>query len=188
MAAGKTTVGRALAARLAIDYLDNDVLLQEREGLDTVALAARGRQVLHAAESRQLRALCERRGAFVAGVAASVADRPDDGRLMRATATVVYLRADPGVLASRVGRDPARPWVDGDATAVLTDMFRRRDPVLRAVAHLTVEADRPVDRILEQIEAMTSAADESGSEGAATPAGQGPVGGPEDSAPSGGIR
>ena len=171
MGAGKTTVGRALAARLDIDYLDNDVLLQEREGADSVALAARGRQVLHAAESRQLRAVCERRGTFVAGVAASVADRPEDCRLMQATSTVVYLRADPDVLASRVGHDPARPWVDGDTTAVLTDMFRRRDPVLRAIAHLTVEADQPIDRILEQIEAI---AEDSGPVPRAVPTTPGP--------------
>ena len=157
MGAGKTTVGRALAVDLGLEYLDNDVLLHEQEGVGAVALALRGEQVLPDAESRQLRAVCERRGSFVAGVAASVADRADDCRLMRATSTVIYLRADPEVLASRVERDPARPWVDGDAAAVLAAMVERRDPVLRAVAHLTVEADRPIDRILERSEDAVAA-------------------------------
>ena len=97
---------------------------------------------------------------------------------MQATSTGVYLRADPHVLASRVGRGPARPWVDGDATAVLTDMFRRRDPVLRAIAQLTVEADQPIDRILAQIEAMAQDPDPAPRAAPATP-------GPADPAGSG---
>ena len=151
MGAGKSRVGSALAEELDVDYLDNDVLLREQEGLGPVELSQRGRDVLHAAEARQLHLVCARDGSFVAGVAGSVADRPEDCELMRSSATVVYLRAAPAVLAARVVADPARPFIDGDPLAFITGTFGSRDPVFRATAHLVVECDQPVDSIVRAI-------------------------------------
>ena len=151
MGAGKSRVGSTLADELDVDYLDNDVLLREQEGLGPVELSQLGRDVLHAAEERQLHALCDRDGAFVAGVAGSVADRPADCALMRISGTVVYLRAAPEVLAARVDADPARPFIDDDPLPFITRTYELRDPVFRAVAHLTVECDRPVEDVVRAI-------------------------------------
>jgi shikimate kinase len=151
MGAGKSRVGATLARDLRVDYLDNDVLLREQEGLGPVELAQLGRDVLHAAEERQLHALCDRGGAFVAGVAGSVADRPADCALMRISGTVVYLRAAPEVLAARVAADPARPFIGQDPLPFITGTYEQRDPVFRAAAHLTVECDRPVEDVVRAI-------------------------------------
>jgi len=151
MGAGKSRVGSTLAAELDVDYLDNDVLLREQEGLGPVELSQLGRDVLHAAEERQLHALCDRDGAFVAGVAGSVADRPADCALMRISGTVVYLRAAPEVLAARVAADPARPFIGDDPLPFITGTYEQRDPVFRAAAHLTVECDRPVEDVVRAI-------------------------------------
>ena len=107
--------------------------------------------MLHAAEERQLHALCDRDGAFVAGVAGSVADRPADCALMRISGTVVYLRAAPEVLAARVAADPARPFIGDDPLPFITGTYEQRDPVFRAAAHLTVECDRPVEDVVRAI-------------------------------------
>ena len=151
MGAGKSRVGSTLARDLGVDFLDNDVLLREQEGLGPVELSQLGRDVLHAAEARQLHALCDRDGAFVAGVAGSVADRPADCALMRISGTVVYLRASPEVLAARVSADPARPFIGDDPLPFITGTFDLRDPVFRAAAHLVVECDRPVDEVVRAI-------------------------------------
>jgi len=151
MGAGKSRIGSALADELDVDYLDNDVLLREQEGVGPVELSRLGREVLHAAEQRQLHALCDRIGAFVAGVAGSVADRPADCALMRISGTVVYLRAAPEVLAARVAADPARPFIGADPLPFITATYEQRDPVFQAAAHLTVECDRPVEDVVRAI-------------------------------------
>ena len=59
----------------------------------------------------------------------------------RSDATVVWLAADPTVLAARVGRDPARPLLaGGDPGGVLRQLALEREPAYRDAAHVTVDA------------------------------------------------
>ncbi|HET8970917.1 MAG TPA: shikimate kinase [Candidatus Nanopelagicales bacterium] len=158
MGAGKSTVGRALAELLGVPLLDNDLELARETGRSTLALAAGGERALHQQESDQLRRAARRPGPFVAGVAASVADRPEDLALLRRTGTVVYLRAAPETLAARVSRDPARPFVGEDPEPWLAVHLERRDPVYLAAAQLTVAVDgRTVRSIVAEIVAALAA-------------------------------
>ncbi len=77
-------------------------------------------RALHAQESGQLRALLDTPAPYVAGIAASVADNPDDLARIAAAGRVVYLRASPRTLARRVGRGQGRPWLDGNLLTILT--------------------------------------------------------------------
>lgn len=140
MGAGKSTVGGALAGLLGWPYLDNDLLLRRRTGIDTVGLAALGRGALHLQESRQLHALLDVAPPYVAGIAASVAERPDDLAVLRAAGLAVYLRARPATLAGRIGPGEGRPWLDAEPRVVLGRMFRTRDATLR-LADLVVDTD-----------------------------------------------
>jgi shikimate kinase len=136
MGAGKSTVGRLLATKLDWTYKDNDTLLQQQTGLDAPTLAGLGRQVLHAHESRQLRALLVAQPPFIAGIAASAADYRDDLALMSVAGHIIYLRATPTTLAQRVGRGEGRPWLRGNPAATLTQMFAIRDPIYQCVGHV----------------------------------------------------
>ncbi len=161
MGSGKTTVGRVVAGSLGVPYLDNDALLAQREGRTTAELAEAGGDELHGAESRLVRDLLARSDAFVAGVPASVADRPDDVALVAASdALVVYLHVPPDVLVARVQSDAAqadpasrRPWLDDDPVAFVTATYARRDPVLRAAADVVVDGTRSPAEVAAQIEA-----------------------------------
>ena len=146
MGSGKSTVGTTLAGALGAPYLDNDALLAEQTGLGLLELAERGRAELHAAESRQLRALSSVPGPWVAGAAASTADRPEDCSFASEHFFVAYLHVAPDVLAVRLSGDGERPWLADDALATISDMYRRRDAAFRAAAHVVVEAARsPAD-------------------------------------------
>ncbi len=144
MGAGKSTVGALMAQALGRPYLDNDELLHQQTGRTAVELAAEGGNRLHEAESRQLRSLGALRRPFVAAVAASVADRPDDLQLLRSLGDSVYLRLRPETLARRVGVGQGRPWLGGDQLTVLTEMFSARDPVLVRVADVVIDCDELV--------------------------------------------
>jgi shikimate kinase len=162
MGSGKTTVGRIVAGSLGVPYLDNDVLLAEREGRTTAELAEAGCDALHDAESRLVRHLLARADGFVAGVPASVADRSDDVALVAASeAFVVYLHVPPDVLVARVESDAAhadpvsrRPWLDDDPAVFVTATYARRDPVLRAASSLVVDGTRSPAEVAAQIEEL----------------------------------
>lgn len=141
MGAGKTAVGAALAEVLGWPLLDNDSELLRRTGQSVSELAGAGWDALHGSESDQLRAAASTEPPFVAGVAGSVGDRPDDLALLRRAGAVVYLRARPATLAVRVGTGEGRPWLDGDALAWLTQMLSVREPAYLAASDVVVDVD-----------------------------------------------
>ncbi len=159
MASGKTTVGRALAARLGRPFVDNDVVLERRTGHSAREIAAAdGAVALHL---REAEALIDALAQPVPGVVAAAAAAPLEPRAVAAMRfhDVVYLRAAPEVLAARVARssdDGHRPFVAGDAEPVLTAQFAAqfavRDERYRALATLVVDADvDDTDAIVDEI-------------------------------------
>lgn len=151
MGAGKSTVGRLVANRLDVPYVDNDAAIAAMAGTTTLALSHAERGLLHEWEARYVRELATRPGPAVAGIAASSADRPADLDLLTAAGTLVYLACDVPTLVARVSADTARPWLNGDLTGTLRAMHERRDPVLRDVAHIVIDGTRPPDQLADQI-------------------------------------
>ena len=143
MAAGKSTVGRLVAARLGCRYLDNDELVAQAAGSALAALAAeRGEGALRAAESAALHRVLDHPPPLVAGVAASVVlDPADRRRLAAADALVVWLRARPETLAARVGDGGDRPWLRPDPLAAFARMAAERARWYAEVADLVVDVD-----------------------------------------------
>jgi shikimate kinase len=141
MAVGKSTVGRALAARLGRPFRDSDDDLEATRGLTGRELAEReGVDALHRWEAEHLRAALARTPPAVVAAAASVVD--DEACLAALREPfVVWLRAPAAVLARRIAngtgtRDHRRPL--GDATAV-AELEAHRADGFAAVSDLTID-------------------------------------------------
>jgi shikimate kinase len=150
MGAGKSTVGRAVAARAEVRYVDNDATIAREAGHPTADLAADAAD-LHSWESRYASEVARMPPRIVAGIPASVADRPDDLELLAATGLIVYLRCDLSTLVARVRAGPPRPFMDADMGALLAEMLAKREPVLLRVAALVVDEPQPVDHMVSVI-------------------------------------
>jgi shikimate kinase len=142
MGSGKTVVGRALEHQLGWPLLDNDLELEATEGRSLTDLAEDGPEALHRRESAQLHRAVATTAPFVAGVAASVGDRPVDLELLAETGSVVYLRATVETLVARLGRGEGRPWLDDDPASWLAATLARREPGYLSVADVVVDVDR----------------------------------------------
>ena len=141
MGSGKTTVGRALAARTGWRYLDNDDLVWTVAGRAPEKIdATDGEDALHAAEAEALRYALRVPPPLIVGAAAWVATDPDSVALLRAAPMVVYLRAQPDTLRARVGAGHGRR---DDATdlAWLQARHVERDKIYRQLASLTIDTD-----------------------------------------------
>lgn len=166
MGCGKSTVGDALSHRIGCPYLDNDAVLAAREGLDLLGLAHEGAERLHDAEAAVADAVARRRPPFVAGIAASVVERPEPVARLRSAGFVVYLRARPETLLRRV-RSGARPWLDEDPLGWLTRTLERREPLFQQAAHLVVDTDdTPPDELAARIERASRGVQRDGPAGA----------------------
>ena len=148
MATGKTTVGRWLADALGRPFFDSDEMVEARTGHTVKELfELTGEAGFRAEESAALAlGLADSTPAVIAAAGGAVLD-PTNRRLIRAAAAadglVVWLRADPQVLAARAMSGSHRPLLDDDPLATLTRLAGVREPLYREVADLEIDEDDP---------------------------------------------
>jgi len=154
MGAGKTTVGRELAARLGWRFLDTDVLVEEATGSTVAELfATAGEEAFRSEEARQLARALSSEGPAVVSAAGGVVVAPANRAQLASARAVVWLRAAPATLAARVGSGEGRPLLADDPAAALAELDAVRRPLYGEVADVVVDVDdldasTVVDRIL----------------------------------------
>lgn len=141
MGAGKSTVGRALAARLKWDFEDTDALVTRAESreVDEIFLAA-GEGRFREVEWEALRSLKDRRRLVVAtggGLFLGVTQRA----FVRAHGVSCWLDAPLGVVAARVAAGASRPLWPRDDALVRRAFFERRRAAY-ALADICIDASR----------------------------------------------
>jgi shikimate kinase len=140
MGAGKTTIGKALAHKTGQEFIDTDRILVERTGVPVATIfEIEGEEGFRRRESAVIAELAGRSGCVVAtGGGAVLAE--ENRRAMRASGTVVYLRARLENLWERTRHDASRPLLaTPDPKATLATLLERRDPLYREAAHLVIE-------------------------------------------------
>jgi shikimate kinase len=153
MGVGKTTVGRTLADRLGWPHHDSDAQVMAVTGRTVPQLfAERGEAAFRAEESRVLAASLSGADPVVVSAAGGVVLSEDNRELVARSGTVVWLRADPGLLARRVGSGEGRPLLEDDPAGTLRRLDEARRPLYASVAHVTVDVDGATpDEVVDQI-------------------------------------
>lgn len=143
MGAGKSTVGRLLARRLKLRFLDCDHEIERRCGVKIpVIFEIEGEAGFRARESEALAELTALKGIVLAtggGAVLSAGNR----RCLAEHGTVVYLRARPEDLYGRVRHDRNRPLLaTADPLRRLRELHAERDPLYAAIADLVIDTGK----------------------------------------------
>jgi shikimate kinase len=140
MGAGKTSVGRVLAKRLQKTFYDSDHVIEDRTGVKIpVIFEIEGEAGFRVRESALVDELTALRDIVLATGGGAVLSKKNRDRL-RTRGTVVYLRASVRDLLNRTRHDKNRPLLQAaDPRVRLTELYEKRDPLYREVAHLTVD-------------------------------------------------
>lgn len=158
MGAGKSTIGRRLAKRLALPFVDADAEIEAAAGLSVAEIFERfGEAHFRDGERRVIARLVDGEPQVIATGGGAFMD---DGTraLILARCTVVWLDGDIATLAERAGRRGRRPLLEGkDPAAQLRRLAALRNPIY-AQAHLAVRSDAAtregiVDRIVQALAA-----------------------------------
>ncbi len=159
MGAGKSSVGKRLAQALDLPFKDADEEIERAAGLSIPDIfALRGEAEFREGERRVIaRLLDDPPHVLATGGGAFI--NPGTRALVREKRAIsIWLRADPEVLARRVGRKDSRPLLRAkDPRQVLTELLAEREPAY-SQADLIVESnDGPhqhtVDAILAALKA-----------------------------------
>jgi len=143
MGAGRSVVGRILAGRLGVEFIDSDRALERRSGLSVRKLfAERGERGFRELEREAIDELAGR--PVVAALGGGAMSQPGMPERLCSSGTVVYLRARPETLLERVGRADARPLLRGLSQAQREEKLRGLLAERAAAyerAHVVVDTD-----------------------------------------------
>mgnify|MGYP000303640668 FL=1 len=158
MGAGKTAVGRALAARLNVPFLDSDHEIESAANMTIPEIFARDGEPFFRRKERQViaRLLTEECGVLSTGGGAFLA--AENRETITRNGASIWLQADLDVLWNRVRHRDTRPLLKtADPRATLAELYEARVP-LYALADLAVVSDgqasieEMVDRVLEALQ------------------------------------
>jgi len=153
MGVGKTTIGRQLAAKLELCFLDSDQEIEQRTGADIPWIFdVEGEAGFRRREQEVIDELTLRSGIVLATGGGAVLD-PQNRAWLRERGTVVYLQAPLDSLLERTARDRKRPLLrTDDPRARLARIMAEREPLYREAADFIVSTDhRPVRRVVREI-------------------------------------
>lgn len=141
MGAGKTAVGRALAAKIGVPFLDSDAEIVKAANMSIAEIFERDGEAFFRTKETQVidRLLDEERGILSTGGGAFLADGNRD--LISEKGVAVWLDADLDLLWQRVKHKDTRPLLRTEnPRQTLSDIFDARVPVY-SKAELSVKAD-----------------------------------------------
>lgn len=157
MGAGKSTIGRRLAQRLSLEFVDLDAAIEERTGVDIPRIFdIEGEAGFRRREAVLLDEITQRPGIVMATGGGAVLD-PESQRHLGARGVVIYLRASIATQLART-RGSDRPMIQAeDPEARLTNLLAERGPIYEALADVIVDTEdgnpeRLARRLAEQVQ------------------------------------
>jgi shikimate kinase len=158
MGCGKSSVGRRLASRLGLGFVDADEEI-ERVAAKTIVeiFTDHGEAYFRDGERRVIARLLAS-GPQVLATGGGAFINPETRAKIRERGVSVWLRADLPVLMRRVSKRDTRPLLkSGDPEATMRDLMKKRYPVY-AEADVTIESrDVPHDVIVNEVIAALKA-------------------------------
>jgi shikimate kinase len=152
MGAGKSAIGKRLALRLALPFVDADNAIEEAAGCTIAEIFEKyGEAEFRQGERRVISRLLDEPPHVLSTGGGAYMD-PETRGLMKEKAVTVWLRADLDVLYERVKKRSHRPLLkQGNPRDVLENLMTLRYPVY-AEADIVVESTaQPVDRTTDQV-------------------------------------
>ena len=114
MGAGKTTVGRRLAARLELPFFDADQEIEKAAGMSVADLfATHGEESFRDGEAKVIRRLLEG-PVHVLATGGGAITNPETRALIRERSVSVWIKVDVETVLARAGRRSTRPLLQTD--------------------------------------------------------------------------
>jgi shikimate kinase len=151
MGAGKSTVGRRLAGRLNLPFVDADTEIETAAGMTIPEIfEAHGEPHFRDGEARVIARLLDNGPAVLATGGGSFM-REETRRRIAEKAVSIWLKADPDTIMRRVKRRADRPLLQtNDPVATINRLLGEREPVYQHADLTIASRDVPHDKIVDE--------------------------------------
>jgi len=153
MGSGKTTVGKQLAKRLRMDFVDSDHMIEERCGVSiSTIFDIEGEAGFRKRETKMLEELCDRT-AIVLATGGGAITVEENRILLRKSGFVVYLKTSIETQLARTQKNQNRPLLENvDAQEKLSELMEERGILYEQEADLVViSGERIVSKVVDEI-------------------------------------
>jgi shikimate kinase len=146
MGAGKSSIGRRLAGRLGIPFIDADTEIESAAGMTIPEIFEKhGEPYFRAGEARVIARLLDNGPQVLATGGGSLMD-PQTRALIGQKGISIWLKADVDVLLKRTKRRNDRPLVEK-----IKDLLPVREPIYAQADIIIQSRDEPHDTIIDEI-------------------------------------
>ncbi len=143
MGAGKSTIGRALAKELKLEFFDSDEVIEERAGADIAWIFdLEGEEGFRQREIKVIEELTQKQN-IVLATGGGVVISPENRTVLAARGTVIYLKTSLEQQYERTKRDTRRPLLQTEnLTERLEELRVARQPYYEELADVSFETDK----------------------------------------------
>ncbi len=152
MGAGKSSIGRKLASRLGLPFVDADAEIELAAGMSISDIFAKhGEPYFRAGEARVIARLLDG-GPQVLATGGGAFMNPETRAAVRAKAISLWLKAEYEVLLRRIKRRSDRPMLKTeDPAETLKQLLKEREPVYAEADLIVHSRDVPHETIIAEI-------------------------------------
>ncbi len=145
MAAGKSSVGRYLAAILSKEFYDSDQEIESKSFASVpVIFAMEGEEGFRARESEMIARLTAMENIVLATGGGAVLSEENQAHLQQ-RGTIIYIRATAATILLRTAKDKTRPLLQSiDRARNLKRLLKERTPLYEGLADLTFDTDEGI--------------------------------------------
>ena len=155
MGAGKSSIGRRLAGRLGMAFVDADVEIEKAAGMTIEEIFSRhGETHFRDGERRVIARLLDG-PPLVLATGGGAFMNPETRQRIKQGGVSIWLKADLDVLLKRCLRRTNRPLLQqGEPREVLARLMTEREPVYAEADYVVASGDGPHEAVLEEIVAL----------------------------------
>ena len=152
MGTGKTAVGRRLAERLRLPFIDLDEVIEEAAGMAIPEIfASEGESGFRRNEREVIGSLATRRNCVIATGGGAMLD-PENVRNLRTGGVIVCLRAEPDTILERIGADAYRPLLQGpDRLARIRELLEQRASAYEQADLFVETSESNIEEVVDRI-------------------------------------
>lgn len=152
MGTGKTAVGRALATRLKMKFVDIDDLIEEREGMKISDIfASKGEPYFRKVEKETVKEVSAQSGLVIAAGGGAVIDE-DNVKNLKSSGIMVCLAARPDKILERTKGQVHRPLLNvSDPRGKISELLAERAEYYARADHRIDTSDLSIDEVVRKI-------------------------------------